>query len=196
MSLTPEFIQHMDVLYQQLHAHDANKTDRLERYRNIEPDSALFLAMQVRIKNAQRILEIGTSTGFSTLWLAQAVTGTTGAIDSIEIDPDRIAQAKSYAKHFQLDGKINFHQADALTYLKHASAYYDLILLDAERDAYCDYWYDLIRLMQSKTGVLFVDNVISHAHELTDFLALLKQDQRFISTTLPIGAGILMLTWA
>ncbi len=47
------------------------KITDLARYRNIEPESALFLAMQIRLKQAKQILEIGTSTGYSTLWLAE-----------------------------------------------------------------------------------------------------------------------------
>ncbi len=61
------FKNYTQQLYADFSAHDAAQNHRLARYRNIEPESALFLAMQIRLKQAKQILEIGTSTGYSTL---------------------------------------------------------------------------------------------------------------------------------
>ena len=52
--------------------HDAARADRLQRLRNVEPDSARVLALLVRATGARRLLEIGTSNGYSTVWLADA----------------------------------------------------------------------------------------------------------------------------
>lgn len=68
-------------------------------------------------------------------------------------------------------------------------------MLDAERDTYVDYWTHLARLLKPKGGVLLVDNVISHAAEVEEFIQLIQQDSRFIMSTLPIGAGLLMVTY-
>ena len=68
-------------------------------------------------------------------------------------------------------------------------------MLDAERDAYVDYWPDLKRLMCVSRGVLVVDNVLSHADQVTDFIALVQQDEQFNLSTLAIGAGLLVVTW-
>ena len=67
MSLSNPFLQRLNELYQSFIKFDATQCDRIKRYRNIEPESALFLAMQVRIQQSKKILEIGTSTGYSTL---------------------------------------------------------------------------------------------------------------------------------
>ena len=88
------FQQRMQTLYQQFIAFDALQTERTQRYRNIEPESALFLAMQIRVQQSKKILEIGTSTGYSTLWLANAAQETQGQITTLEIEPDRTAQAQ------------------------------------------------------------------------------------------------------
>jgi len=50
-------------------------------------------------------------------------------------------------------------------------------------------------LLKPKGGVLLVDNVISHAAEVEEFVQLIQQDSRFIMSTLPIGAGLLMVTY-
>lgn len=129
------FQQRMQTLYQQFIAFDALQTERTQRYRNIEPESALFLAMQIRVQQSKKILEIGTSTGYSTLWLANAAQETQGQITTLEIEPDRTAQAQQYAQELGLDHVIDFRIGDAQAFLNNNLNHYDFILLDAERDA-------------------------------------------------------------
>ncbi|OTG82025.1 methyltransferase [Acinetobacter sp. ANC 5054] len=195
MSLDAAFLNYMQKLYADFTAHDAQQNDRLSRYRNIEPESALLLAMQIRMKQAKRILEIGTSTGYSTLWLADAAQSTQGIVETIEIDQSRIEQAKEHAAKLGLSGFIQFNQGDALQFLQDCSTQYDFILLDAERDAYVEYWTHLPQLLSRKGGVLFVDNVLSHAQDVVEFIRVVKADPRFVSTTINVGAGLLMVTW-
>lgn len=99
MSLDQHFISKMQDIYAEFSAYDAAQNDRIDRYRNIEPDSASFLALQVRIQRSKSVLEIGTSTGYSTLWLAEAVKSTQGKVDTIEVDLSRIEIAKRMLKH-------------------------------------------------------------------------------------------------
>lgn len=190
--LSPEFIAMMQDLYWQFSQHDAAQSHRLARYRNIEPESALFLNMQVRMQAAKNILEIGTSTGYSTLWLANAALAQHGQVTTLEIDLARIEQAQHYAQDLALAQSIEFIHQDALTYLQQMTRHFDFILLDAEREAYVDYWpYLSQNLLQG--GSLVVDNVISHAEEVREFIAGIEQDSRFISSTLNIGAGLLLV---
>lgn len=195
MGLDAAFLNYTQKLYADFTAHDAQQNDRLSRYRNIEPESALLLAMQIRMKQAKRILEIGTSTGYSTLWLADAAQSTHGIVETIEIDQSRIEQAKEHAAKLGLNALIQFNQGDALQFLQDRSKQYDFILLDAERDAYVDYWTYLPRLLSRRGGVLFVDNVLSHAQDVVEFIRVVKADPRFVSTTINVGAGLLMVTW-
>lgn len=194
MSLSVDFLQKVKVLYQGFLQFDATQTDRLKRYRNIEPESAQYLAMLIRIQQSQQILEIGTSTGYSTLWLADAASVTGGQVTTLEIEADRTAQARGYAADFHLLDRINFHVCDALDFLQHNQAVYDFILLDAERHAYLSYWPYLQGMLKKQSSVLIVDNVISHAAEVKDFIRQVKQDACYISMTLPIGAGLFIVT--
>lgn len=187
------FQQRMQTLYQQFIAFDALQTERTQRYRNIEPESALFLAMQIRVQQSKKILEIGTSTGYSTLWLANAAQETQGQITTLEIEPDRTAQAQQYAQELGLDHVIDFRIGDAQAFLNNNLNHYDFILLDAERDAYVDYWDNLQHMLVPKRGILIVDNVISHAAEVQEFIALVQSDARFITTTLSVGAGLFLV---
>src|SRR5579875_3489840 len=83
----------LDDLHRQGVSHDAGKADRLERLRNLEPDTAALLALLVRATGARRVLELGTSNGYSTVWLADAVAANEGTLTSVELDPERTTQA-------------------------------------------------------------------------------------------------------
>ena len=193
MEISRSFQHYMQALYQNFTAFDAQQTDRIQRYRNVEPESALFLAMQIHIQQSKEILEIGTSTGYSTLWLAHAAQQTQGRVTTLEIDPARTAQAQHHAQELGLDGVIDFWVGDAEKYLAKTTQQYDFIFLDAERDAYVGYWAFLQKMLNPCGGVLIVDNVISHAAQVKCFIELIENDPRFISMTLPIGAGLYMV---
>lgn len=194
MSLSQQFKNRLNDLYESFKKHDATQKDRLQRYRNIEPDSAQFLAMQIRIQKSQCVLEIGTSTGYSTLWLADALQVTQGELTTLELDAARSAQAQQFSQEFGLEQRIQFWVGDAKDYLADCTSTFDLILLDAERDAYVSYWPDLKRILSQQGGVLIVDNVISHAEEVKAFTNLVKEEGQYLLSTLSLGAGLLLIT--
>src|ERR1700680_4973882 len=83
----------LSVLYRSGRDHDAALENRLERLRNLEPPTARLLAVLARGLRAQRLLELGTSNGYSTIWLADAARACGGALTSVEIEPARVAEA-------------------------------------------------------------------------------------------------------
>lgn len=68
---------------------------------------------------------------------------------------------------------------------------YDVVLLDAKRQFYCDYWCHLKKCLSQVGGVLIVDNVISHAKQVQDFIKLAVGDEQFSHSIVPVGAGLL-----
>lgn len=194
--MSQKFLTKIGALYQQFQAHDQVHSDRLSRYRNIEPESAELLNILIRTQQSKRILEIGTSTGYSTLWLAYAAQATLSKITTLEIDDTRSKLAQQNAIDFSLDHLIEFVVTDAQEYLSKTEQTFDFILLDAERDAYCDYWADLPRILNKKGGILVVDNVLSHASEVQDFLKLVGENPKFSTTILSVGAGLFLATYS
>lgn len=83
---------------------------------------------------------------------------------------------------------------DALTFLELSRKPYDFILLDAERSEYLKYWHALSNMLNRKGSVLVVDNVISHAQDVSEFIELIDQDHRFMHQTVALGAGLLFVT--
>jgi predicted O-methyltransferase YrrM len=191
--MDPHLAKYIDELYEQGRAHDADKPDRLDRLRNLEPDTARLLAVLVRATGARRLLELGTSNGFSTLWLADAARSIDGRVVSVELDSARSAQALAHLSAVKLDSLVELRTEDAAQTLKgSADAAWDMIFLDADRPAYVGYWPDLLRVLKAG-GLLVLDNAISHADELRDFRQLVVEDPRVSDALVPTGAGALLI---
>jgi predicted O-methyltransferase YrrM len=183
----------LDDLYLRGREHDAAQADRLLRWRNLEPDSAQLLAVLARALAPRRLLELGTSNGYSTIWLADAAREIGGSLTSVELDPERTAQAHENLRRAGLADHAQLRNEDAAAVLADgAQGEWDFILLDAERPAYPAYWPDLVRTL-APGGLLVVDNVTSHAHELTEFRELVARDRRVLEALAPTGAGMLLI---
>ena len=173
--------------------HDAGKADRLERLRNVEPDTAQLLGVLVRAAGARRVLEIGTSNGYSTVWLADAVRSVGGHLVSVDVDAARSALAERNLERAGLRELVELRVEDAAVSLRSSSdGAWDMIFLDAERPAYAGYWPELMRVLRPG-GLLAVDNVLSHADEVGDLRSLVHADERVSEATVPTGAGLLLI---
>lgn len=183
----------LDELHRHGVEHDAGRADRLERLRNVEPDTARVLALLVRATGARRLLEIGTSNGYSTVWLADALRSTGGAMLTVDTDAGRSAQAQRNLERAGLAERVEVRVEDAAETLRgEPDAARDMIFLDAERPLYVGYWPDLVRVLRPG-GVLAVDNVISHAEQVAEFRALVIADERVSEALVPTGAGALLV---
>jgi predicted O-methyltransferase YrrM len=176
--------------------HDADKPDRLDRLRNLEPASAQLLAVLARATGARSVLELGTSNGYSTVWLADAVRATGGRLTTIEIDGTRSAMAAANLKRAGLRNLVDLCVQDAGEALRSSNDdQWDLIFLDAERPAYVDYWPDLQRVLRPG-GLLTVDNVLSHADEVSAFRTLISTTPGVCEALAPTGSGVLLVVKA
>jgi len=171
---------------------DAQQSHRLARLRNLEPETAELLAVLARAACARRILEVGTSNGYSTLWLADAASVTGGHVESLDIDPRRSEQACDNIARAGLDGLATCRTVSAAQALgEYPDDAWDLIFLDAERPEYASYWPNVRRTL-APGGMLVIDNASSHAAELTDVSRLLHADPRMTTVVVPIGAGLIV----
>ncbi len=169
-------------------------TERPRRMLNITHETGELLAVLVRSAHARRILEIGTSNGYSTLWLAWATTPLAGHVTTVEIAESKIALA---AKNFQQSGlaaRITQRHADASALLQScAVAEFDFIFLDSERSEYLDWWPELRRVLHPG-GLLVTDNALSHAAEMASFIKRVEEDPDFTCCTVPVGNGEFLAT--
>jgi predicted O-methyltransferase YrrM len=170
-------------------AHDSDAANRATRMLNITPDTGEFLAVLVKATQARRILEIGTSNGYSTLWLADAAASLDGAVTTIEMSPAKIAMAHENFERAGLAARIAQREGDAGAILPElGDGAFDLVFLDSKRSAYLDWWPDIKRILRAG-GLLVVDNATSHAGEMADFTGALRRDAGFTTSLVPVGKG-------
>ena len=139
------------------------------------------------------MLEIGTSNGYSTIWLGDAAEAVGGTVLSLEIEADRTAQAVDNVAEAGVADFVDLRTQDAAEALRSfADDAFDLIFLDAERTLYAGYWPDLIRVLRPN-GLLVVDNTLSHAKDLVEFSELVYADPQVTSTLVTVGAGVMLI---
>lgn len=170
-------------------AHDARTAAHDDRLLNITPDTGAFLAVLVRASRARRILEIGTSNGYSTVWLAEAALATGGRVTTVERQEAKAALARATFARATAIAPITIEVADAGEMLAGTPTEgWNFIFLDADREHYMAWWPDLRRAL-APGGLLVVDNAVSHAAEVALFIAAVTADDAFTSVLVPIGKG-------
>jgi predicted O-methyltransferase YrrM len=168
---------------------DATITERPRRMLNITRDTGEFLVVLVKAMDAKRVLEIGTSNGYSTLWLAKAARDVGGAVTTVELSELKIGMAKANFARSGLERFITLVLDNAGTVLKRTpDASVDLLFLDSERPEYPGWWPDLKRVLRPG-GLLVVDNATSHAEQMAPLVALVSADPTFTTTLVPVGNG-------
>ncbi|OFZ90232.1 MAG: methyltransferase [Betaproteobacteria bacterium RBG_16_66_20] len=168
---------------------DAMTSDRPRRMLNITRDTGEFLAILVKATDARRILEIGTSNGYSTLWLASAARATGGSVTTVEWSELKLGMASANFARSGLAACISLVHDDAGQVLKRSpDAAFDLIFLDSERPEYPGWWPELKRVLRYG-GLLVVDNATSHAEQMAPFIALVEADPQFTTSLVPVGNG-------
>jgi predicted O-methyltransferase YrrM len=110
----------LDRLYEEGRGYDASTEDRRERLRNIEPESARMLAVLIRALGPREILELGTSNGYSTIWLADAARAIGACVTGVEVDHGRAAQADQNLQLVGLREHVELRIEDALETLADA----------------------------------------------------------------------------
>jgi predicted O-methyltransferase YrrM len=182
----------IDALFAAAERHDATKTDRLERWRVLEPDAGRLLWFLTQAVQARAIVEIGTSRGVSTLWLADAARGTGGRVLSLDTDAAAQDEARRSVTEAGLAEYVEFRVADggaALAELPDGAV--DLLFLDAERTEYPAWWPHPARVLRPG-GVLVADNALSHPAEIAPLRDLIEAEPGLVSTTLGVGKGELV----
>lgn len=166
-------------------------TPQSQRLRQIPPETGrvlAFLAASAPTEGAW--LEIGTSAGYSALWISLAARLHSKTLVTFELLPTKAALAKETFKAAKLGGMVELKNGDARG---HISDYAEIAFcfLDAEKEMYAEI-YELVCPKLVPGGLLIADNVISHRQYLTKFLSLVEENPDIDHIILPVGKGLLV----
>lgn len=174
----------IDRLWRRKLDQDERRLPQSERHRNLEPASAELLCALAAGAGARRMVEIGGSTGISTIALAAAARHAGGRLVSIEIVPERQADSRQTLKSLGLDKFIDYRCGDAASFLPDLGKV-DLALIDCEKEDYIRF-FDMLRVAPG--GLVVADNILSH--NLEDYVAHVRKRPGAESITLSVGKGL------
>lgn len=161
-----------------------------------------FLAFLSRIKRPQRILELGTYTGYSAICLAQGLVED-GLLHTIDNNPELETIASKFIQQANLKDKIYQHQGDAIDIIPTLKEDWDIVFLDADKLNYSTY-YNMVLPCLKIGGLVIADNVLwygqvtkdsteKRANALAAFNNEVQQDSRVKNVLLPLRDGLMLI---
>jgi predicted O-methyltransferase YrrM len=160
----------------------------------VPKEEAEFLNLLVKLTRARRILEVGTSFGYTTIWLALALEETGGKLTTIEILPERVELAKKHVTEAGLSHRVIFKQGDAHEVVPTLNGPFDFVYLDADKGGQVDYFKKLFPKKLPPGSLLIAHNAILRADAMKDYLELVRKHPEFdtliVSATMDDGFAL------
>ena len=166
-------------------------TPQMQRLRQIPPVTGRLLALLAATAPPGRFLEIGASAGYSALWISLALRERGGQLVTFELLADKVRYAQETFQAAGIEALVQIIPGDVRTQLAPYCENVAFCFLDTEKDLY-SFCYEQIVAGLVPGGFLVVDNVISHAQVLVEFLERAESDPRMDALTLPVGQGVLI----
>jgi caffeoyl-CoA O-methyltransferase len=188
--IPPPILERMAALERRDALDRTDGTPRPQRLRQIPPETGKFIALLAAAAPPGRCLEIGTSAGYSTLWLALACRAVGRKITTFEILEDKAALARETFAAAGLSALVELVTGDAL---QHLPEYHNIAFcfLDGEKETY-QAAYDLVVPRLVPGGILVADNALNHRASLEPMLQSALADRRVDALIVPIGKGELL----
>lgn len=168
-----------------------------DRMLAITRDTGEMLNMILRLKNAKNMLEIGMSTGYSTIWCVEAISEQAGKIITIEQNPNKIKRARGNFQNAGIGKTVTVKEGIAANVLeelkskKEFEEFFDFVLIDADKENVIKY-FDLVLPMVSVGGIIITDNMLypeKYRKEMRRLSDHLRKNPKLQTTTSPIGNG-------
>ena len=161
----------------ELEAFDKQKRE-IHRLWNIDAETAKYLFEYIVDLAPKKIIEIGTSNGYSGFWISAAAKVSNGILETIEVDEERFKLSQNNLKN----------QTNIIPTLENK---YDIAFIDAGKIGYINY----IKLLLPKlkdNAIIIADNVISHKKSVQEYIDFMKSDNQFENELIEIGTGLLI----
>ena len=164
---------------------------RLGRYWSTPRKDAELLNLMVKATRAANVLEVGTSQGYSAIWMGLALEETGGRLTTIEIDTERHRLARKNVQDAGLSGRVTLIRGDAHREIPGFKGPFDFVFLDADKDGQMDYFNKLYPKKLAPGAIIAVHNAISEAGDMKDYTDMIRRrpdfDTVIVSTTMTDG---------
>ena len=194
--ITDTFIQEDELLKQIVIDTEAKKIPLIQ----VSPETGKLLGMFIKMIGAKNVLEIGTLTGYSTIWMARALPPE-GRVITLELTKAHADEALSNYKKAALDNKIELILGKALDSLDTLTGRkFDLVFIDADKENCVNYFNKVIHMVRTG-GLIITDNTLRRgevidpdpgpgAQGIIAYNRLVANDSRVESLLVPIDDGI------
>lgn len=164
-----------------------------DKFWNVSKDSANFLNMLIKIHNSKEVLELGTSNGYSGIWLAKALEETDGHLTTIEYWDKRRDLALENFKICGVENRITSLLGSASNVIKEElqGKQFDFVFMDASKPHYLEF-FELIHPLLKSKGIIAADNITSHAEKVKPFVDEISSREDYQVQILPLPDGMLI----
>ena len=150
-----------------------------------------FLKFTVALKGARTILEVGTSAGYSAIWLALGAIETMGQVYTVDIFEPKMELARKHIEDAELNDWITILPGEAREITADWHKEIDLLFLDADKENYLEYFRNLLPHLKSG-GLIVADNAIDYGYLMTDYINEVTHSDEVESYLLNVDNGLML----
>jgi predicted O-methyltransferase YrrM len=169
--------------------HDAQEPEHSRKLLNLEPETAEILSIFARSSGAKHALEIGTSNGYSTIWLAASIGPAGGRVETIERNPTKEKLARANLSQARVLEYVELHLGSATEVIQTLPGPFDFVFFDADRISAPEQ-LALILPKLAHPALILADNALSHPDQIAGYLALVDSLEHIQHVIIPVGKGL------
>ena len=184
----------MDIIFDEITTNTLIELEKTQKdFWNIPRKTAVLINTFVKMMNIQNALEIGTSNGYSGLWISKALKKTGGKLTTIEFYEKRQSIAIENFKKCGVNDIIKPLQGSACEIIEKlpSEEKFDFVFIDANKREYIKY-FELIKPHLTDKALIVADNIISHSEKVQDFIEAIDKDPEFQYEIVEVPGGILI----
>lgn len=176
-------------LEEQGRTHDAQESEHSRKFLNLEPETAEIVSILARSISARRVLEIGTSNGYSTIWLAASIGPEGGRVISIDRSPEKQEMARANLAQAGVLEYVDLRLGDATEIVKTLPGPFDFVFFDADRVSAPEQLALLLPKL-AHPALILADNALSHPDQIAGYLAAIAGLHDVQHVIIPVGKGL------
>ena len=187
--MNSEILAILDELEKHGRENDQRESDRARKMLNLDPETGRLVNLLVRSTRRRSVLEIGTSNGYSTTWIAAALKETGGRLVTVDQNPEKHRLAEQNLARAGLRELVEFRSGNATDIARQLPGPLDCIFFDADRTSAPDQLAVLLPKLTIEV-LLLADNALSHPDQIKGYLDALAELPDFDTTIIPVGKGL------